>query len=84
MTGKRGRVRKQRVKLPTMGLAGLLAIVQWLVSVRLKQIEEVALGSLEPGAGTPDMEEAIEAILRIMEGRGGEVERLNGRLLRTT
>ena len=74
MTGKRGRVRKQRVKLPTMGLAGLLAIVQWLASVRLKQIEEVALGSLESGAGAPDMEEAIEAILRIMEGRGGKAE----------
>ena len=75
MTGKRGRVRKQRVKLPTMGLAGLLAIVQRLASVRLEQIEEVALGSLESGAGAPDMEEAIEAILRIMEGRGGEAER---------
>ena len=72
MTGKRGRVRKQRVKLPTMGLAGLLCIVQRLASVRLKQIEEVALGSLESGAGAPDMEEAIEAILRIMEGRGGK------------
>ena len=75
MTGKRGQRRKQRVKLPTMGLGGLLAIVQWLASMRLKQIEEVALGSLESGAGAPDMEEAIEAILRIMEGRGGKAER---------
>ena len=66
MTRKRGQRRKQRVKLPTMGLAGLLAIVQWLASVRLKQIEEVALGSLKSGAGAPDMEEAIEAILRMM------------------
>ena len=75
MTGKRGQRRKQRVKLLPVGLARLLVIVRWLASVRLKQIEEVALGSLESGAGAPDMEEAIEAILRIMEGRGGEAER---------
>ena len=75
MTGKRGQRRKQRVKLLPVGLARLLVIVRWLASVRLKQIEEVALGSLESGAGAPDMEEAIEAILRIMEGKGGEAER---------
>ena len=75
MTGRWGQRRKQRVKLLTMGFDGLLPVVQWLVLVRLEQIEAVALGSLASGTGTPGMEEAIECILRIFEGGPREAER---------
>ena len=75
MNVSRGQRKKQQVKSLTMGFDGLLPVVQWLVIVRLNQIEEVALGSLESGNDAPGMEEAMEAILRIFEGRPGEAER---------
>ena len=75
MNVSRGQRKKQQVKSLTMGFDGLLPIVQWLVIVRLNQIEAVALGSLESGNDAPGMEEAMEAILRIFEGRPGEAER---------
>ena len=74
MNVSRGQRKKQQVKSLTMGFDGLLPVVQWLVIVRLNQIEEVALGSLESGKDAPGMEEAMEAILRIFEGRPEEAE----------
>ena len=75
MTGRKVLRRKQRVKLLTLGFDGVLRIVQWLVLVRLEQIEEVALGSLEPVTETLSMEEATEAVIRIMGGSAGKTER---------
>ena len=67
--------KKQRVKLLTLGFDGVLRIVQWLVQVRLEQVEKVALGSLASGNCAHSMEEAIKAITWIMGGRAGETER---------
>ena len=75
MNVSRAQRRKQQVKSLTMGFDGLLPVVQWLVIVRLEQIESVVLGSLESENNAPGMEEAIVSILRIFEGRPGEAER---------
>ena len=65
----------QRKRLLALGFDGLLPVVQWLVLVRLEQIEAVALGSLETCTETPGMDEVIEAILRRFEGKAGEADK---------
>ena len=75
MTRRKVMRKKQRVKLLTLGFNGILRITQWLVQVRFKQIEEVALGSLASGNCANSMEEATEAITWIMGGSVGETER---------
>ena len=75
MTRRKVMRKKQRVKLLTLGFNGILRITQWLVQVCLKQIEEVALGSLASGNCANSMEEATEAITWIMGGSVGETER---------
>ena len=74
MTARRGHLRNRHGKLLTLGFDGVLPVVQWLVLVRLEQIEEVALGVLKSGEGAPGMEEAMEAILWIFQGRAREAE----------